>query len=275
MDAELFAALAEPNRLRIVALLNEHPRSVGGIAGALGLRQPQVTKHLRTLARAGLVTVHPLGQRRIYALERERLQPLREWLDGFAGERPAEDVLEQYRRAVEAEQARAERDPGWAVGRVLSLSRRLPVSASVLWRYWTSARLVREWWAPEHFTVVDCELDTVPGGRLRVVMQESDGTRYTAAGRYLRLDRPRALGFELAPLDARGEPLLRATYAVGLDERGDGTDLSLDVRITAAGGDAAATVAGLPLGWEQCLDKLERALAAAAPTPTTEGVELA
>ena len=76
MNATLLAALAEPNRLRIVGLLGAAPRSVGEIAAALRLRQPQVTKHLQTLERAGVVTVHPLGRRRIYALRRETLREL-------------------------------------------------------------------------------------------------------------------------------------------------------------------------------------------------------
>jgi uncharacterized protein YndB with AHSA1/START domain/DNA-binding transcriptional ArsR family regulator len=269
VDVALFTALAEPNRLRIVELLNEHPCSVGEVAATLGLRQPQVTKHLHTLARAGLVTVHPLGQRRIYALERERLRALRGWLDGFDADHPSEDVLEQYCRAIEAERAQAERDPGWAEGRVLSLSRSLPTSASVLWRYWTSAQLVREWWAPEHFTVADCELDAVAGGRLRIVMQEADGSRHAASGRFLSLDAPRTLSFELAALGPDGEPLLWATYALALDERANGTDLSLDVRITSSTGAAAPAVAGMRLGWEQCLSKLARAIARSAHTNAT------
>jgi DNA-binding transcriptional ArsR family regulator len=63
----LLAALAEPNRLRIVELLADAPRPVGEVATALGLRQPQATKHLQTLERAGLVTMQPLGRRRASA----------------------------------------------------------------------------------------------------------------------------------------------------------------------------------------------------------------
>jgi uncharacterized protein YndB with AHSA1/START domain/DNA-binding transcriptional ArsR family regulator len=261
VDAALFTALAEPNRLRIVELLNEHPRSVGEVAAAVGLRQPQATKHLHTLARAGLVTVHPLGQRRICALERERLRDLRGWLDGFAADHPREGVLEQYRRAIETEGAEAEHDPGWAEGRVLSLARSLPASADVVWRYWTSAPLMSEWCAPEHFTVADCELDPVAGGGLRIVMAEGDGSRSTAAGRFLSLDAPRALSFELAALDPDGEPMLWATFALTLGERGDATDLSLDVRITSSTRSAVPAVAGLESGWEECLTKLARAIA--------------
>src|SRR5919108_3262588 len=80
MDSRLLAALAEPNRLRIVELLGESPRAVGEIAIRLDLRQPQTTKHLQTLERAGLVEMHRLGRRRIYALRREQLRALGDWL---------------------------------------------------------------------------------------------------------------------------------------------------------------------------------------------------
>jgi uncharacterized protein YndB with AHSA1/START domain len=246
VDAALLTALAEPNRLRIVELLNEHPSSVGEVADTLGLRQPQVTKHLHTLARAGVVSAHPLGQRRIYALERERLEAFRQWLGAFDARNGSEDVLEQYRHAVE--------------GPVVSLSRSLPAPPDVLWRYWTSAPLLCEWFAPEHFTVAECEVDPVAGGRLRVVMQEADGSLHAAAGRFLRLDAPRGLSFVMAPLGRDGRPRLRATYAVAMKERGDETDLSLNVRLDSSAGDAA----GMRLGWEQCMTKLAQAIARSA-----------
>ena len=116
MDAATLTALAEPSRLRIVELLATRPHTVGEVAAALGMRQPQVTKHLQTLSRAGLVTVHPLGQRRVCALERSRLRDLREAVEPVAQDEPQQAVLDQYRRAVDAETAAAA-DPAWAEGR--------------------------------------------------------------------------------------------------------------------------------------------------------------
>src|SRR5690349_12388423 len=74
MDA-LLAALADPARLRLVTLLAERPRPVGVLAQVAGARQPQTTKTLQTLERAGVVASQRSGQRRIYAL---RPAPLRE-----------------------------------------------------------------------------------------------------------------------------------------------------------------------------------------------------
>jgi uncharacterized protein YndB with AHSA1/START domain/DNA-binding transcriptional ArsR family regulator len=260
VDAALLAALAEPTRLRIVALLDEHPRPVGEIATVLGLRQPQVTKHLQVLQRAGLVSVYPLGQRRIYALERSPLRELRAWLQQFEADRSSEEVLEHYQAAIEAEQAQAARDAAWARGRRIRLRRNLPARPAKVWRYWTSAELVRRWWSPQHFMVADCEVDAVPGGRLTIVLEEGDGARHVATGHFVRLDKPAALRFELGPLGPDKTHLLLATHDVRLTARGSGTLLLLAIRVTAVTPAAAAALAGMRLGWQQTLSKLEAEL---------------
>ena len=73
-------ALAEPNRFQIVELLREGPRPVGDMVHRLGLRQPQVSKHLRVLSDAGLVDVRVDAQRRIYALRPTPLKELEGWI---------------------------------------------------------------------------------------------------------------------------------------------------------------------------------------------------
>src|ERR1700731_529625 len=80
-----FRALAEPNRFQIVELLRGGPRPVGDMVDRLGLRQPQVSKHLRVLSDAGLVGVRVDAQRRIYALRPEPLKELEVWLTKYRG----------------------------------------------------------------------------------------------------------------------------------------------------------------------------------------------
>ena len=82
---ETLAALAEPNRLAIVELLRDGPRSVNEIVGELGLRQPLVSKHLKVLSTAGVVDVRPQAQRRFYELDERRFKEIDSWLDSFAG----------------------------------------------------------------------------------------------------------------------------------------------------------------------------------------------
>ncbi|MCW5877682.1 MAG: winged helix-turn-helix transcriptional regulator [Anaerolineales bacterium] len=98
-----FSALAEPNRLRIVELLSERPQPVGEIAARLRLRQPQVSKHLRVLAEAGLVDRRPAAQQRLYYLQAEPLRQLESWLQRLRpswGERL--DVLDALLNEIQA-----------------------------------------------------------------------------------------------------------------------------------------------------------------------------
>ena len=76
-------ALAEPNRLQIVELLRDGPLSVGEIAEKLGLKQPQVSKHLRVLSEAGLVEVQPIANKRIYKLRPQPLKEMDSWIKSF------------------------------------------------------------------------------------------------------------------------------------------------------------------------------------------------
>lgn len=83
MDTKTFSALAEPNRLKIIELLREQPRTVNEVALLLKLRQPQTSKHLHALSQAGLVTKRSVAQQRIYALNAEPFLRLEDWVNSF------------------------------------------------------------------------------------------------------------------------------------------------------------------------------------------------
>ena len=80
---ETLNALAEPNRLRIVELLREGALPVNAIVERMGLSQPLVSKHLRALSQAGLVTVERHAQQRIYRLAPGPFQELDGWTETF------------------------------------------------------------------------------------------------------------------------------------------------------------------------------------------------
>jgi DNA-binding transcriptional ArsR family regulator len=83
MHATTFAALGDPSRLEIVELLRRRPFSVGDIADSLGIRQPQVSKHLKVLREAGVVDVEPVARRRIYHLAPAAFVELGDWVESF------------------------------------------------------------------------------------------------------------------------------------------------------------------------------------------------
>ena len=106
MHATTFAALGDPSRLEIVELLRRRPFSVGSIADTLGIRQPQVSKHLKVLREAGVVDVEPVARRRIYHLAPAAFEELGDWVESFEAlweERldSLEDVLAAMQAAPE------------------------------------------------------------------------------------------------------------------------------------------------------------------------------
>lgn len=77
-------ALGEPNRRRLLRLLHERREStVTELVGASGLRQPQVSKHLRVLADADLVACRPDGRFRRYHLAGGGLKVAHDWFASF------------------------------------------------------------------------------------------------------------------------------------------------------------------------------------------------
>ena len=78
-----FEAIAEPTRRRLLELLRAGELPAGDLVEATGLSQPGVSKHLKLLREAGLVSMRPDGQRRLYRLEPRNLAPLDDWLQPF------------------------------------------------------------------------------------------------------------------------------------------------------------------------------------------------
>ncbi len=80
MTADVFAVIAEPTRRRILDRLRTADLSVGELVERLGVSQPAVSKHLRVLREAGLVTSRIAAQQRIYGIRTVPLRALDAWL---------------------------------------------------------------------------------------------------------------------------------------------------------------------------------------------------
>jgi DNA-binding transcriptional ArsR family regulator len=76
-------AIAEPQRRRILVLLQGGERPVTDVALDLGMTQPQASKHLRVLREVGLARVRRAGKQRLYGLDARGLRPVHEWVGGF------------------------------------------------------------------------------------------------------------------------------------------------------------------------------------------------
>jgi DNA-binding transcriptional ArsR family regulator len=77
---DIFTALADPTRRRIVEFLGQSELAAGDITAQFDLSAPAISQHLKALREAGLVLVRIEGQRRIYSLNPAGLCALDDWL---------------------------------------------------------------------------------------------------------------------------------------------------------------------------------------------------
>jgi len=80
---DAFNAVAEPRRRQILDVLAGGERQVNDLVALLGVKQPQVSKHLRILREVGLVAVRDDGRRRLYRLNSRPLKPIHDWVRNF------------------------------------------------------------------------------------------------------------------------------------------------------------------------------------------------
>ncbi len=102
MDAVLHA-LADPHRRVMVEALTTREATAGELGALVPVSQPGVSRHLAVLRDAGVVDVRADGQRRIYRLRPESLEPVSEWL------LHRQRVWEQRMDALHTEVARGSR----------------------------------------------------------------------------------------------------------------------------------------------------------------------
>ena len=81
--ADAFNAVAEPRRRQILDVLARGERPVNDLVRALGLPQPQVSKHLRVLREVGAVEMREDGRRRLYRMNGRALKPIHDWVKAY------------------------------------------------------------------------------------------------------------------------------------------------------------------------------------------------
>ena len=96
LPGDPFDALGDPHRRAIVEMLAAGDRSVQQLADALPISRPAVSRHLRLLKDAGLVTDRAVGTRRLYRLHDEGISAVRAYLEIVWG-----DAAARFRLAAE------------------------------------------------------------------------------------------------------------------------------------------------------------------------------
>lgn len=99
---DVFQAIADPTRRQVLELLADREMPVTAISGHFPISRTAVSKHLRILANAGLVTERKVGRETRYRLEPEPLQDLQCWLDYYS--RFWKNKLNALQRYVESDE---------------------------------------------------------------------------------------------------------------------------------------------------------------------------
>lgn len=81
MHSDVFSVIADPTRRRIVRILAEQTHTVGAVVEKLGMSQPTISKHLKVLRDADVVSVTVEGQRRLYSLNPDVFATVTEWIN--------------------------------------------------------------------------------------------------------------------------------------------------------------------------------------------------
>lgn len=108
---EIFDIIADPTRRKILDLLLQRPHMVGELVDELGISQPGVSKQLRILREAGLVSVKQDGQRRWYVLQPEPLAEIDRWLIAYRKKwSDRHDRLDSYLQQIQQQQREQDND---------------------------------------------------------------------------------------------------------------------------------------------------------------------
>jgi DNA-binding transcriptional ArsR family regulator len=81
----VLVALADPTRCRIIEILHQGPQPVHTLASSFDISRPAISRHLRVLKQARLISETKTGRENRYALHAARLKPVRDWLDTVQG----------------------------------------------------------------------------------------------------------------------------------------------------------------------------------------------
>ena len=89
MGRDIFQAIADPTRRAMLNRLQGGELNAGELAKGFALSQPALSKHLRILREAGLVSVAERGRFRVYALDSVALRGVFDWVSTFEAFWPA------------------------------------------------------------------------------------------------------------------------------------------------------------------------------------------
>jgi len=141
--------------------------------------------------------------------------------------------------------------------RELTITRVFDAPRALVFKAWTDATHLAQWWGPKGFTNPVCEIDARVGGALRIHMRAPDGSIYPMKGEIREILAPERLVFTNIAVDEAGNHIIEGLTTVTFAEAGGKTKMTLHTRGSAVAEKAVGYLQGMEMGWTQSIDKLQ------------------
>ena len=185
-----FGSLADPTRRDILQRLLERELSVNELAKSYDMSLPAVSKHLRVLEEANLITRERRGRKHFIKLVENNFENAADHLLYYRTILNKRlDSLEGYLNDTSRHTKQRKDTPRPEENQTLIMKHIFDVPIQQLWDVYTNTKHIPEWWGPRGTTVLECENDIRPGGKWRFVFSGSDGRQYVACGIYKDVDK--------------------------------------------------------------------------------------
>lgn len=233
---DIFGAIANPTRRRILELLRSGPLAAGDIASEFALNRPAISEHLQVLRLSGLVVETPRGRLRVYRLNASRLREVEDWLHPF--ERYWHARLDGITEVLNKEYSMTE--PG-----VIQLTRFIPHPTALVWKALTDPVIHAKWWAAG-------DVRAVVGHRFNLDM----GQFGMQPCEVIDVELERLFAYTFAP------GTLGTTITWRLAPEGGGTQLSLEHKGFDLDSPLGKTAyQGMNGGWPNVIERMKSVLA--------------
>ena len=95
--------------------------------------------------------------------------------------------------------------------REITITRIFDAPRETVFKAWTDAAQLAQWWGPKGFTNPVCEIDARVGGAIRIHMRSPDGSVYPMKGEFREIVPPERIVFTNIAVDARTNPLSKGS----------------------------------------------------------------
>ena len=247
------AALADPTRRALLARLADGEATVNELAEPFPITLQAISKHLKVLEGAGLISRGRAAQTRPCRLNAAPLAQAAGWLEAY---RPfwdsSFDRLDDHLRESPTEGKEAMTNTATSTDNDLRITRVCDAPRELVYAAWTEPEQIAAWMGPVGFTAHSVTGDPVPGGHFRSAIHNEQYGDVWSSGSYREVVAPERLVFTWGWEEPAGTPGLQTLVTITFTERDGKTEMTFLQQGLAD----AESRDGHEGGWTESFEKL-------------------